>query len=130
MKTTTKFEVTGWNPVPYDESIESAKLSRVTITKTFTGALEGESTAEGLFCGCDDGSASYVVLERVTGKLDGREGTFVMQHGGIVNKGEVQGQFGDIIPGSGTDGFAGIGGTVLFKHDDEAAVLHLDITFE
>jgi len=50
--------------------------------------------------------------------VDERESTFVMQHGGIVNKGGVAGQFGDIVPGSGTGRFAGIGGTVLSQHDE------------
>lgn len=130
MKTSVKFEVTGWDPVVYDETIETAKLSKVTIRKKFSGDLEGASIAEGLFCACDDGSASYVVMERVTGKMGDREGTFVMQHGGIVNKGAVESQFGNIVPGSGTDGFAGIGGTVLFQHDEAGAFIHLDIEFE
>jgi hypothetical protein len=130
MKTTIKFEVTGWSPRPYDETVESAKLSYVTIKKTFSDGLDGESTGEGLFCECEDGSASYVVIERVTGKMNDRQGTFVMQHGGIVNKGAVESQFGNIVPGSGTDGFACIGGTVLFQHDEAGAFIHFDLTFE
>lgn len=130
MKTSVKFEVTGWDPTPYDETIETAKLSKVTIRKRFSGDLEGDGVAEGLFCACGDGSASYVVMERVTGKMGEREGTFVMQHGGIVNKGAVASQFGDIVPGSGTDGFTGIGGTVLFQHDESGAFIHFDIEFE
>jgi hypothetical protein len=130
MKTTVNFEVTGWDPTPYDETIESATLSKVVIIKKFSGDLEGDSIAEGLFCACADDSASYVVMERVIGKMGERQGTFVMQHGGIVNKGAVESQFGNIIPGSGTDGFTGIGGTVLFQHDEAGAFIHLDIEFE
>jgi hypothetical protein len=130
MKTTIKFKVTGWSPRPYDESIESAKLSQVTIKKTFSDGMAGDSTGEGLFCECGDGSASYVVVERVTGKMGERKGTFVMQHGGIVNKGAVESQFGNIVPGSGTDGFEGLAGTVRFQHDESGAFIHLDLNIE
>ena len=134
INTTVNFEVTGWEPKIYDESIESAKLSRVTIKKKFSGELEGDSIAEGLFCQCGDGSASYIVLERVTGKMaingEGRSGTFVIHHGGIMSGGAPMGQFGDVIPGSGTGGFAGIGGKVLFQHDESGAIIKMDLTFE
>lgn len=124
------FEVAGWEPTPYDESQETALLSQVTITKKFSGELEGGSVARGLFCKCADESASYVVVERVEGKTADREGTFVIQHGGIVNKGQVAGQFGDVVPGSGTGGFAGIGGKVLFTHDENGAFVKMDLAFD
>lgn len=117
----------GWDPVPYDESQESAKISQVTITKKFSGELEGEGAGRGMFCSCEDGSASYAVVERVTGRMGDREGTFVMQHGGIVKTGEVYSQFGDIVPGSGTGDFAGIGGTLRFQHDETGAFIHMDL---
>lgn len=130
MKTTISFEVTDWNPVPYDETQESAKISQLTVTKKFSGELEGEGAGTGVLCSCDDGSASYIVVERVTGRMGDRDGTFVMQHGGIVKKGEVYSQFGDIVPGSGTGGFAGIGGTLRFQHDEAGAFIHMDLEFE
>lgn len=130
MKVTTNFEVTGWDPVPYDESEPAAALSQVTITKIFRGGLEGTSTARGLFCGCSDGSGSYVVMERITGKIGTREGTFVMQHGGIMRSGAAGSQFGDIIPGSGFGGFGGIGGTVKFRHGDDGAFVDFDLSFD
>lgn len=130
MKFSINFEVTGWEPEDFDVSQESAKISQVTISKNFSGELEGEGRGRGVFCACDDDSASYVVVERVTGRMGEREGTFVIQHGGIVNKGEVQSQFGDIVPGSGTGGFKGITGTLKFQHDEGGALIHFDIDFE
>lgn len=129
MKFSIGFEVTGWEPVVFDESHESAKLSQVTITKKFSGEFEGEGSGRGVFCECADGSASYVVAERVTGRMDEREGSFVIQHGGIVNKGEVESQFGDVVPGSGTGDFEGITGTLKFQHDESGALIHFDIDF-
>ncbi len=130
LSVSSAFEVTGWEPQVYDESIESAKLSRVTIKKKFSGELEGDSVAEGLFCQCEDGSASYVVLERVSGKTGEREGTFVMHHGGVMSGGAPVGQFGDVIPGSGTGGFAGVTGRVLFTHGEDGAFVRFDLEFK
>ncbi len=86
--------------------------------------------AEGLFCQCEDGSASYIVLERVTGKMGEREGTFVIHHGGIMKDGAPMGQFGNVIPGWGTGGFAGVTGRVLFTHGEKGAFVRFDFEFE
>lgn len=130
MKISVNFEVTGWEPVVFDESEESAKLSQVTIRKKISGELEGSGDGRGVFCECEDGSASYVVVERITGSMGERVGSFVIQHGGIVNKGEVESQFGDVVPGSGKGGFEGITGTLKFQHDEGGALIHFDIEFE
>lgn len=68
----------------------------------------------GLFCGMGppEAGAGYVVSERVTGKLEGRAGTFVIQHGGVMGAGTAPRTFGHIVPGSGTGGLAGLAGTV------------------
>lgn len=126
----SRFEVTGWEPEIYDESVETAKLSRVTIKKRFEGELNGYSTAQGLFTESTDGSAGYVAVERVEGKFQDREGTFVMQHGGTINRGKVDHQHGDIVPDTGTGGFKGIRGHVHFTHDEEGAFVRFDLTFE
>jgi hypothetical protein len=126
----SRFEVTGWEPEIYDDSVEHAKLSRVTIKKRFEGELNGDSIAQGLFSEASDGSAGYVAMERVTGKFHEREGTFVMQHGGVIHRGEVLHQYGDIVPDTGTGGFAGMRGQVHFQHDAEGAFIRFDLTFE
>jgi hypothetical protein len=126
----SRFEVTGWEPEVYDENIENVKLSRVTIKKRFEGELNGDSVAQGLFTAAAHESAGYVAVERVTGKFQEREGTFVIQHGGVIHKGQALHQYGDVIPDSGTGGFAGIGGHVKFTHDEEGAFVRFDLTFE
>jgi hypothetical protein len=73
-----------------------------------------------------DGSASFAGIERVTGAVGGRAGTFLLQDaGGIVS--------GDwfVIPGSGTGGLAGLRGTGGFRASlGEGAQVHLDYWFE
>lgn len=110
------FTVHDWTPAVYDAPEGGPALTRVSLRKVFTGDLVGESVGEGLFCGMNapaDG-AGYLVSERVTGRLDGHEGTFVMQHGGIAAPGEAPRSFGSIVPGSGTGGFTGMRGEVEF----------------
>ncbi len=115
-RATAPFDVTGWEGTAYDEPAEGPHLSRVAIRKAFRGDLEGESAGEGLFCGMNDptAGAGYLVSERFVGRLGGRSGTFVLQHGGIAAPGSAPRQFGHVVPGSGTGELAGLRGTAEF----------------
>lgn len=73
------FDITAWEPQEYDDQ-DSVKLTRTRVTKTFHGDLEGSSTAELLMASAPTGSAVYVGIERISGRLDGREGSFVLVH--------------------------------------------------
>ncbi len=110
---TSEFEVTVWDAKPYYDT--GPKLSRVTVHKTFTGRIAGTSVGEGLTAQSDAG-AGYLVSELFTGSLDGRAGTVVFQHGGIVDEHDNPTSFGHIVPGSGTGGLAGLAGQVRFRH--------------
>jgi hypothetical protein len=127
---TAEFSITTWEPTPYDEEVAGPKMTRTVVNKTFTGALTGSSVAELLTCESASGSAGYVAMERVEGTLDGRAGTFVIQHGGLFDA--VTGKatpYGAIVPGSGTGELAGLRGSAEYKHDDSGAILtlHYDI---
>ena len=110
----SNFSVTGWDQTPYGE--ETAHLGRATVKKVFTGDLDGESVAELLLCQANpedfNAGAGYVAMERVTGQLGGRKGTFVFQHGGLNGGGNEPYTFGQIIPGTGTGELVGLRGTV------------------
>jgi hypothetical protein len=82
---------------------------RMSIDKQFHGALEANSKGEMLAAMTTEGSAGYVAIERVTGKLDGRSGTFVLQHSGIMNRGEPQLTI-TVVPDSGTGELTGLAG--------------------
>ncbi|GLZ35746.1 hypothetical protein Lesp02_79330 [Lentzea sp. NBRC 105346] len=115
MRIQAQFEVTGWDESAYDEVDGEAKLSRATVTKEFSGALEGRSTAAVLMAGLVEGSAGYVASEKVDGALDGRKGTFVLQHGATMSpEGPVF--FGHVVPGTGTGELRGLRGTVKVEH--------------
>ncbi len=123
---TAEFAITAWEPTPYDEDVPGPKMTRTVVKKTFTGALTGSSVAELLTCESESGSAGYLAMERVEGTLDGRDGTFVIQHGGLYDA--VTGKstpWGAIVPGSATGALAGLRGSAEYKHDDAGAILTL-----
>lgn len=116
----------------YDQPTEGPALSRVTIRKAFQGGLEGESVGEGLFCGMSapqDG-AGYVVSERFTGRLGDRQGSVVIQHGGLMGPEMAPRTFGHIVPGSGTGDLLGLTGDVTIdRTDDGEHTLTLEYDF-
>jgi len=87
-------------------------LGRHALGKAYHGALEAAGIGEMLSAGtATPGSAGYVAIEKVTGTLDGRAGSFYLQHSGTLTRG--QGTLSiHVIPDSGTDGLAGLTGTM------------------
>ena len=83
---------------------------RMAIAKQFAGALAGTSHGQMLAAmGAVKGSAGYVAIEVVSATLDGKTGTFALQHLGIADRG-AQTLTCRVIPDSGTDGMAGLVG--------------------
>jgi hypothetical protein len=111
-----EFKVTGWDQAPHDEQVAGPRLARATVRKAFEGELKGTSTAELLMCQADPANlaagAGYVASERFVGRLRDRTGSFVMQHWGLSGNGGAPRTAGHVVPGSGTDGLAGLTGTV------------------
>src|SRR5882757_9344211 len=90
---------------------EEKALSRMSIDKQFHGDLEATSKGEMLSAMTDvKGSAGYVAIERVSGTLRGRAGSFVLQHTGTMTRGTPQLSV-TVVPDSGTDQLAGVTGT-------------------
>src|SRR6185295_10130583 len=86
--------------------------SRMTIDKRFHGDLEGTSQGQMLAAGTAvEGSAGYVAIERVSGTINGRTGTFVLQHSGTMDRGTPRLVIG-VVPDSGTEGLNGLTGTM------------------
>jgi hypothetical protein len=97
---------------------ESATFGRMSIDKQFHGDLEGTSKGEMLTAGTEvKGSAGYVALEKVSGTLQGRSGTFMLQHGGTMTRGVPQLTI-TVVPDSGTGQLAGLAGKMTIKIAD------------
>ena len=119
-----------YEPVAYDAPAEGLVLSRIHVEESFSGDFSGDGVVEFLQAGRADGSGSFVGIERVTGTLAGREGTFLLQDSGTVQDNIVSGEW-FVIPGSGTGGLAGLRGEGGFRANlGEGAQVHLDYWFE
>jgi Protein of unknown function (DUF3224) len=101
---------------PYGEG-DGAEVSRVHISRSFTGDLEGSSTAE-LLIAKSEGGGGYVGHDRISGSLHGRLGSFVFQHSGLMGPDGVT-NTGTIVPGTGSGELEGIRGDGTMLADDE-----------
>jgi hypothetical protein len=98
-----------------DEGGADSGLGRMLIDKQFHGDLEGISKGQMISAmGGVKGSAGYVAMERVTGKLKGRTGSFVLQHSGTMTRGAPQLSV-TVVPDSGTGQLTGLAGTMTIK---------------
>lgn len=95
------FAIKGWDEKPYSEAQGLPKLTRATVSKTFSGDIEGESQVEYLMMYRSDGSASFVGLERIVGRLNGKSGSFVLQRTGTFEGGQAKESY-SVVAGSGT----------------------------
>ena len=92
------------------QSAKDDPVARMSIDKQFHGDLEGTSKGEMLSVGTPvKGSAGYVAMERVTGTLHGRKGSFALQHSGTMDRGQPQLAV-TVVPDSGMGDLAGISG--------------------
>lgn len=112
---TGSFEVKMAPQKPDNPQAESAGLGRMSLDKQFHGDLEGTSQGEMLsVLDREKGSGGYVALERVTGKLQGREGSFVLQHNATMNRGVPELNI-IVVPDSGTGQLAGLSGSMKIR---------------
>ena len=99
-------------PQTPDERTGDPAIARMSLDKQFHGDLEAVSAGQMLAAGTDvEGSAGYVALERVTGTLRRRSGSFSLQHSGTMTRG-VPHLTITVVPDSGTDQLAGLAGSM------------------
>ena len=92
-------------------------LGRMSLDKQFHGDLEATGKGQMLTAGTPSASGVYVAIERVTGALHGRKGSFVLHHTGIMTRGQSQLTIA-VVPDSGTDELAGISGNLSIEIAD------------
>ena len=107
--------VVSMTPLAFEGADPEFKLGRMSIDKQISGDLTGSTTGQMLSAATGtDGSAGYVAIERVVGMLDGKRGTFVLQHSGSMNRGTPSLAV-TVVPDSGTEELVGLEGE--FKID-------------
>lgn len=110
-----RFAIKGWDEKPYSEGPDQPKLTRASVSKTYTGDIAGEGRVEYLMMYRSDGTATFVGLERVVGHVAGKNGSFVLQRTGVFEGGQAKESYA-VIPGSGTgelNGLVGEGHSVV-----------------
>jgi uncharacterized protein DUF3224 len=101
------FEPTN-TPQPPEDKAEGSTIARMSMSKKYHGDLEASSVGNGVTATTDvKGSAGYVAIERVTGTLNGRKGSFVLQHMGILDRGAAHLTV-TVVSDSGTGELAGL----------------------
>jgi Protein of unknown function (DUF3224) len=100
---------------PQGHKSEDKSLGRMAIEKQWSGEMEGTSSGQMLTGGdVKTGSAGYVAIEKFSGTLKGRNGSFILQHSATMTKGK-----GDltivVVPDSGTDELKGISGKLTIR---------------
>jgi len=125
----SRFAIKSWDEKPYSEGKDLPRLSRAAVTKTLTGDIEGEGQTEYLMMYRSDGSAAFVGLERVTARIGGKSGTFVLQRTGVFENGEARESY-TVVPGSATgelDGLRGEGNSSVGHGMEHPFALDYDL---
>jgi hypothetical protein len=129
-RATGKITVKSYEPAGYDEPADGPALSRIHVEETFLGDIEAEGVVDFLQAQMADGSASFVGIERVTGQLGGRSGSFLLQDQGTVTGSTVSGDW-FVVPGSATGELAGLRGEGGFSAQlGEGADVSLEYWFD
>src|ERR1700761_860398 len=119
-----------YEPAGYDEPAQGPGLTRIHVEESFSGDIAGDGAVEFLQAAHADGSASFVGIERVRGRVGEREGTFLLQDRGTVDGSIVSGAW-FVIPGSATGELSGLRGEGGFRASlGEGARVYLDYWFE
>jgi hypothetical protein len=123
------FEVKQWDEKTYNEVDGRLKLTSSSVVFAYRGDLEGESVMQYLMMYRDDESAAAIGLERVTGRLGGKAGSFVLESRGGYAAGTATGDI-TVVEGSGTgelEGLRGSGKAIAKK--DGSTSFSLDYEF-
>jgi hypothetical protein len=127
---TGRINVKTYEPAPYEQPDDGPALVRIHVEEDFTGEIRGSGVATFLQTTIGDDEASFVGVERVTGSVGGRSGTFVLQDQGTLKEAVVSGDW-FVVPGSGTGELEGLRGQGGFKAAlGQSADITLDYWFE
>jgi hypothetical protein len=115
------------SPEPPHDVVDGVSIGRVRVDKRFEGPLDATSVVDMIGARTPvEGSAGYVAIERVTGTLAGRRGTFVLQHLGRMSGGAMSLTV-LIVPDSGTAELAGISGNMIIRIEGGRHFYALDV---
>jgi len=108
------FQVTGWDEAPFATLPSGGKLTKASVTGTFTGELAGEATIEWLMAYADDEHATFVGVQRVVGQVDDRSGDFTVSMTGTFEQGVARAAW-TVVPGTASGDLSGLTGEGEFE---------------
>ena len=132
MLATGGIETQSWDEQTVEDLGDGRKTTRVTATNKLTGDIDAESRVEFLLAYTGDDYCSFVGVERVTGSIGGRHGTFVLQEHGTFENGGIRLSW-FVVPGSGSDDLSGLHGEGGYIWNGEHGVptpYNLDYDFD
>jgi hypothetical protein len=123
IRSTASCKGLSWDETPHDETPGEHKLATVHARNSYSGDWEGEGILRLLMAYVGDQAVHYTGLERVTGSLGGKQGSFLLKHDGIFENGIAKTAW-TVVPGSGTGELAGLRGEGGFAsgHAEESPV--------
>ena len=122
------FQITNWDEQSYLEFEDGVKYSKASIKKQYQGQLLGEGQLEYLMSYHNNGHATFVGMEHVTVVIDGKQGSFTLQHKGSFKEGIASSTF-EILPESATGDLKGLTGRGSFSTGHSMTV-EFDFQFE
>lgn len=128
-KIRSTFKINSWNEKPFSMSDKGPKLIRASVTQTYSGALVAKSTIEYLMTTFADDTSTFIGIEEILGELEGKSGSFLLEHDGTHKDGVAKSDF-KIIPNTGTGKLSGIRGEGSYEATHETADLTLEYDFE
>jgi hypothetical protein len=118
MKITGQFKVQMQPQEPAFLGKDEINVGRFALDKIYTGELSAQSQGEMLSAmTAVKGSAGYVAIEQVIGTLSGKQGSFVLQHFGIMNQGNTELTL-LVVPDSGSGELKGLSGSMAIRIED------------
>ena len=110
----------GFTEATYDGA--PVKLTRAQVTTSFRGEVQGDAIAEYLMAYCQEQAGAFVGLERVTGRISDRTGSFVLQHSGFFEREKIESRW-SVVADSATDGLRGLTGTGSYRWESRDGVI-------
>lgn len=119
---TGRFKYTSWDENAYEEFAGGRRLTRASLVQELSGDFEGEGSAEWLMCYRPDKTATFVGLQRLTGTIGQRSGSFVVESRGTFDGELARGRW-TVVRGSGTDDLSDMHGEGSWEapHGPEAS---------
>ena len=122
------FKISSWDEKPYHEFEGGAKLTRAKVSQAYQGAISGEGLVEFLMSHAANGTASFVGMELIIGTVQGKSGSFVIQHVGVYDSGGARSDW-SIVPGSGAGELFGIAGKGSYLATSESVSVSFSYDF-